>query len=84
MKSTWYLNNRPFEVERLPDGMLRISRDGDPYFVDVKADKLQSWRDGVLIQNAMPELTNEQREFLVSGFTPTMWSQMFGEDEEEV
>lgn len=34
-----------------------------------------------LVQNAFPELNVDQREFLVSGITPTEWNNIFGEDE---
>ena len=34
-----------------------------------------------LVQNAFPDLNVDQREFLVSGITPTEWNNIFGEDE---
>jgi len=44
----------------------------------ITPDQLGRWqrREG-LIQNIMPELTPEQREFLVSGCTPEDWAVLF-------
>lgn len=37
------------------------------------------WQAGVLVQNAFPQLTTDQREFIMTGITPTQWDQMTGE-----
>lgn len=42
-------------------------------------EQMQRWQSGELIQNAMPNLTPGQREFLISGITPDEWKKMFGE-----
>ena len=34
-----------------------------------------------LIQNIVPNLTMEEREFLMTGITPEEWSNTFGEEE---
>lgn len=47
----------------------------------VTPDELQSWIDGELIQNAMPYLSAEEREFLISGSTPEEWDAAFGGEE---
>jgi len=39
---------------------------------------LEKWLKGELIQNAMPYLTPDEREFLMTGITPDEWGQMFG------
>ena len=41
---------------------------------------LESWRDGELIQNAMPYLDADQREMFISGTCPKCWDKMFGEN----
>lgn len=43
------------------------------------------WQSGELIQNAMPEVSAEDREFLISRICPKCWDDMFGigEDEDE-
>jgi len=35
-------------------------------------------QDGALIQDAMPFLDVDQREFIISGLTPEMWEEYFG------
>ena len=48
------------------------------YEVVVEADKYFDYISGrKLIQNIFPGLTVDQREFLISGFTPHEWSKMF-------
>ena len=42
--------------------------------------QLNKWKSGMLIQNAMPNLTADEREFLMTGFTPEDWAAMFPED----
>jgi len=44
--------------------------------------QIAAWRSGTLIQVAMPELTPDEREFLMTGFTPDDWKKMFGKDVE--
>tara|TARA_Y100000385_G_C12556446_1_gene410185 strand:- start:38 stop:244 length:207 start_codon:yes stop_codon:yes gene_type:complete len=34
----------------------------------------------ILIQDAFPNLNEEQREFILSGITPQEWNDTFGED----
>lgn len=40
-----------------------------------------AWKSGMLIQEAFPTLTTDQREFLMTGITPDEWTQFFGEEE---
>jgi len=35
----------------------------------------------ILIQDAFPNLSVEQREFILSGITPQEWNDTFGEEE---
>ena len=44
--------------------------------------QLWMWENGALIQNAMPDLPREDREFLISGITPEEWREHFGDPEE--
>jgi len=39
-----------------------------------------AWRDGELIQNAMPNLSADEREFLISGLLPGEYDEMFEEE----
>ena len=43
-----------------------------------------SWRTRPLIQNAFPELTVDQREFLLTGITPDEWGDKMAREEEEM
>lgn len=46
--------------------------------IPVTEAQLQSWEfGGELIQNAMPDLTPDQREFIKTGITPDEWDTMF-------
>lgn len=45
--------------------------------IPVTEAQLKSWNDGALIQNAMPNLSAEQREFIMTGITPTEWKKTF-------
>ena len=42
----------------------------------------QARKEGMLIQDAYPTLSADEREFLLSGATPEEWDALFGEDEE--
>ena len=48
--------------------------------INVTYEQLERWRNGELIQNVMPELTPDEREFIMSGITPNDWDNIFGED----
>lgn len=53
--------------------------------IPVTDEQLRRWKeDRELIQNVMPELTADQREFLISGYTPEDWATLFpkGDDNE--
>jgi hypothetical protein len=52
------------------------------YVVTIELDQYNSWKSGGHIQNVMPELNTNEREFLLSGMTPAMWDNIFGEIEE--
>lgn len=41
--------------------------------------QIDAWSDGALAQEAFPDLTADQREFLISGITPEEWDMIFGE-----
>ena len=51
------------------------------YIPNLTPAMLAEWRGGALIQEAMPSLSKEEREFLITGITPTMWAHIFGGDE---
>ena len=52
---------------------------GEYNFVDnVPLDGYNDWLNGELIQNAMPDLSPEEREMLISGVCPECWQKMMG------
>jgi len=40
------------------------------------------WQDGMLIQDAFPTLSADQREFIMTGSTHSEWEEMWAEDKE--
>ena len=51
--------------------------------IPVTPEQLEAWRiRGVHIQDAMPNLTPDQREFFLTGITKEEWDAEFGEDDE--
>lgn len=49
----------------------------------LRLDRVLAWRSGMLIQDAFPELSAEDREFLISGLCPKCWNNIFNEEETE-
>lgn len=41
--------------------------------LDITQAQLDAWVDGMLIQDAMPDLTPDEREFVMTGITPSEW-----------
>ena len=49
--------------------------------IDVSDKQITLWMEGALIQDVMPNLTPEEREFLMTGITPAEWDATFGDDD---
>jgi hypothetical protein len=49
--------------------------------IPVTPEQLAAWQAGALIQEAMPQLSPEDREFILSGISPEEFAATFGEDE---
>ena len=47
--------------------------------LDVTQQQIEQWEGGMLIQNAMPNLTPDEREFLISGTTSSEWAVAYGD-----
>lgn len=47
--------------------------------IDVTEEQLHAWRRGALIQEAMPNLDEDDREFLQTGITPEEWRDIIGD-----
>lgn len=55
----------------------------EPGHLVVPAAGYDAWERGELIQRALPELTNEQREQLISGTHSRCWSVLNPDEHEE-
>tara|TARA_R100001594_G_scaffold39952_1_gene71793 strand:- start:383 stop:589 length:207 start_codon:yes stop_codon:yes gene_type:complete len=51
--------------------------------IEVTQEQIALWESGTLIQNAMPHLTPDEREFIMTGITPDEWNNAFSDEEEE-
>lgn len=51
--------------------------------IDVTPEQLEAWKAGALIQNAMPHLSDDDREFLMTGTTAEEWDSIFDDDPED-
>lgn len=49
--------------------------------VPVTQEQLDRFQNGELIQRVMPNLTPDQREFLMTGSTAEEWHELFGDEE---
>ena len=47
----------------------------------VTEEQLKRWKAGEFIQDVMPHLSKEHREFLISGTTPEEWTNLFSEEQ---
>lgn len=67
---------------------MHIFRVDDPtcektFIVAVPVSEYKSWKDGMLIQDAMPSLTADDRELLKTGTCPQCWDAKMAEPEGE-
>jgi len=49
--------------------------------INVTEAQIAAWQNGKLIQHAMPNLTADEREFIMTGITPEDWANTFGSGE---
>lgn len=60
------------------DIQVRCTICGDTHTIhDVPIEGYTRWVFGELIQRALPELSANDRELLISGICPTCWDEMF-------
>lgn len=45
--------------------------------IDVTQEQIDLWESGVSIQQAMPNLTADEREFIKTGITAEDWEEIF-------
>ena len=60
-----------------------ISGNTNTMELNVTLEQIAQWENGMNIQQAMPDLSAEEREFVKTGMTPTEWEELFGEEEDE-
>lgn len=49
--------------------------------IPITLHQYMRWIDGELIQNVMPEISADDREFIMTGITPEEWAATFGGEE---
>ena len=63
------------------DGMCPITH--KPWTLAVPVEGYERWQAGEKIQHALPTLTADQREMLITGITQEGWEQLFGSEDED-
>lgn len=48
--------------------------------LNITMAQFEAWKGGVLIQQAMPDLSPAEREFIMTGTTDEEWKEAFGND----
>jgi hypothetical protein len=48
--------------------------------INVTEEQIAAWEGGELIQNAMPNLSASDREFIKTGITDEEWDAAFGDE----
>lgn len=46
--------------------------------LDITMEQIHTYEGGALIQDAFPNLTADEREFMMTGITPEEWEETFG------
>ena len=55
---------------------------GTDHAIQADRDNYNSWKSGEFyIQDALRELSADEREMLISGICPACWERQFGDDE---
>jgi hypothetical protein len=45
--------------------------------LNVTDEEIKAWKAGMLIQDAMPRLTTDEREFMMTGITAQEWEKHY-------
>jgi len=51
--------------------------------IPVTEEQIADWQAGSFIQDAMPDISPDDREFIMNGVTPQEWDLAFGKEEKE-
>ena len=75
-------------IEHVAENKVRITKASllsgkqNQMVLPVRQGQIEHWIDTcMLVQDAFPQLDDDQREFLISGITPEEWDATFGDDE---
>lgn len=49
----------------------------------ITEDQIEMWENGALVQDAFPNLTPSQREFILTGITDEEWDEAFTPEAED-
>lgn len=49
----------------------------------VTEEQFSAYQGGMLVQNAFPNLNEDQREFIMTGMMPGEWDELFEDNDEE-
>jgi len=49
----------------------------------ITPEELERWRSGALIQDVFPQLSADQREFLMTGVTKEEWDETFKDEAQD-
>ena len=62
----------------------RSSLSGKNHAMDlpISQEQLAAYAAGGLVQVAFPQLTAAEREFILTGITPSEWAEVFGDGED--
>jgi len=50
--------------------------------LSLDAGRFAAWKSGVFVQDAFPEMTNDERELLITGTHPACWTKLFPPEED--
>jgi hypothetical protein len=59
-----------------------ITRKVNVMNIAVTEEQIKKWQEGMLIQDVMPDLSANEREFLINGVTPDEWKKYMGAEDE--
>jgi hypothetical protein len=59
-----------------------MSREVHTLTMELTREAYEKWLQGGMIQNVLPHLTPDEREFLMTGITAAEWAYIFKDDED--
>jgi hypothetical protein len=49
--------------------------------LDITREQFWAWKDGLAAQRAFPDLSADEREFIITGIHPGEWEEYLGDEE---